>query len=141
MAQISSFSSNHSIVLVDDNPLDLLINQKMIELSGLQAKVESVNGGPEAVAYLETCHEMGNYPMLLLLDINMPVLSGFEVLNTCRQKGYLPEDTLVIMLTSSVHPEDKRLAKELNIGFMEKPLTPMKVLSFLELTSNKVVSL
>jgi CheY-like chemotaxis protein len=100
-----------------------------------------VNGGPEAVAYLETCHEMGNYPMLLLLDINMPVLSGFEVLNTCRQKGYLPEDTLVIMLTSSVHPEDKRLAKELNIGFMEKPLTPMKVLSFLELTSNKVVSL
>jgi CheY-like chemotaxis protein len=141
MAQISSFSSNHSIVLVDDNPLDLLINQKMIELSGIQAKVELVNGGPEAVAYLETCHEMGNYPMLLLLDINMPVLSGFEVLNTCRQKGYLPEDTLVIMLTSSVHPEDKRLAKELNIGFMEKPLTPMKVLSFLELTSNKVVSL
>ncbi len=124
--------SQQYIVLVDDNSLDLFINQKMIEMSGINARVETVNGGPEAVAYLESCRSNGSCPTILLLDVNMPVLTGFQVLETCRQKGYLPEDILVIMLTSSVHPGDKQQAEELGTCFMEKPLTPAKLHAFIK---------
>ncbi len=127
VAQLS-LPSRHHIVLVDDNALDLFINQKVVVTSRLAARVETLQGGLEAITYLEACRQSRDFPTLLLLDVNMPAMDGFEVLTLCQQQGYLSDSTRVVMLTSSAHPRDKQRAEELGALFMEKPLQMDKLL-------------
>jgi CheY-like chemotaxis protein len=115
---------NRKIVLIDDDQLNNLINTRIITKFSDYA-VRSFTSGREGLQFLASC-EPGDFPEILFLDINMPVMDGWEFLEEYQK---LPEDLvqncLVIMLTSSIDINDiekSKLYKNVR-EFMSKPLT------------------
>ncbi len=121
------------ILLVDDNPIDLLVHRKMLEKAGMTA-VHSASSGQEALQYLDDCGATGQYPDLLLLDIHMPVMGGLEFLaRYCTRESWRrPAFLKIVLLTSSIDPMDRLQAGSCGVDtFMEKPLNIEKLLRML----------
>lgn len=117
----------HCILLVDDDPDDNFLHQMVIEDSGLCEHVRIAENGIQALRYL-TGTNAASYirPDVILLDINMPGMNGFEFL---LEYGKLPEhqkaNVVLMMLTTSLNPDDMRRAQSYSIveSFKSKPLT------------------
>ena len=102
------------VLLVDDEPEALYLFARMLVNAGIRNQIDVADGGEEAVAYLRHCIA-GEYPWpaAVFLDIRMPVMDGFGVLEWARDHGVL-QKTMVVMLTSSEEPED--VAKAFSLG-------------------------
>ncbi len=122
----------HRILLVEDDLTDLFISRRVIELCRVARTVKATNRGSAALRHLRNCVQLGDYPSLILLDEKMPGLSGFAFLEACRAHGYLPAGlTRVVLLTSSVDPNHRQRAAQCGVPFLEKPLTPEKLMACL----------
>lgn len=118
--------STHAILLVEDNPADVKITQRALKESGLEVELIVVRDGQEALDYLlrQGRHaEPGDWrcPDLILLDLNLPKLSGREVLQRVRATPAL-RATPVVVLTTSRRQED--VAAMYSCGantYIEKP--------------------
>ena len=112
------------IVLIDDDQLNNLINTRIITKFS-DFSVSSFVSGREGLKHLQACDE-NNFPEIVFLDINMPVMDGWEFLVEFEK---LPESLLqncsVIMLTSSIDINDIEKSKLYRTvrEFMSKPLT------------------
>lgn len=115
------------ILLVDDDPDDNFLHQIIIEDSGLCETVRVAENGFAALDYL-THPDHPDYlrPDVILLDINMPGMNGFEFMD---QYNTLPEQfrshLVLMMMTTSLNPVDRWRAQgvpDVN-GFQSKPLT------------------
>jgi two-component system response regulator len=100
----------HAILLVEDNPADVKITQRALKESGLPVDLIVVRDGQEAVDYLlrKGAHaSTGDWrsPDLILLDINLPRLTGREVLERLRATPAL-KAVPVVVLTTSTRRED-----------------------------------
>jgi CheY-like chemotaxis protein len=128
------------ILLVDDNPIDLLVHRKMLEKAGMTA-VHTASSGQEALQYLDGCGSTGLYPDLLLLDIHMPVMGGLEFLaKYCTREGWRPSAMKIILLTSSIDPMDRLQAASFGVDtFLEKPFNLEKLLLMLREAAGPVV--
>ncbi len=115
------------ILLIDDDPDDNFLHKLVIAESGLVDTVRVAESGPEALHYL-THTDTPTYlrPNVILLDINMPGMNGFEFLEEYHQ---LPEsmksNVVVMMLTTSLNPTDIDRADNIEeiSGYRNKPLT------------------
>lgn len=116
-----------TILLVDDDEATNFIHNMVIkQLNCTESTVVKENGA-EALEYL-TSSKDGKYPQpdLILLDINMPRMDGWEFLEEYKK---LDDDqlakTVIVMLTTSLNPDDKDKANVIPVitGFMSKPLT------------------
>jgi CheY-like chemotaxis protein len=127
------------ILLVDDNPIDLLVHRKMLEKAGMTA-VHAVSSGQEALQYLEGCGATGLYPDLLLLDIHMPVMGGLEFLaHYCTRESWRPSAMKIVLLTSSIDPMDRLQAASFGVDtFMEKPLNLERLRPMLRETADVI---
>jgi len=110
------------ILIVEDNEGDILLTTETLEEGNLSKKISIARDGLEAIKLLDTSSiNNQELPDLVLLDINLPKVNGFAVLKHIKEANtlsYLP----VIMLTTSVSPADKLMAKELNANdYLIKP--------------------
>ena len=96
------------ILLVDDSDDDIFLVREAFKDSGIAHRLDAISDGEEAMSFLR---EDGNRPDVLLLDINMPRFSGFDVLEWVQSDPQL-RDIPVVMLTTSDQPEDIRRATE-----------------------------
>lgn len=119
------------VMLLDDNELDNFINEKIIEANNFSEKVYINSSGKSALEFLANLTATGNakdiYPEAIFIDINMPMMDGFQFINNLKKmNGATPKDTKLIILTSSIYPEDRNKAMEISkdIIFLNKPLTP-----------------
>jgi CheY-like chemotaxis protein len=117
---------DHVILLVEDLQDDIFLITKAFDQAGLTNEIHVVENGEEAIAYLSG---EGKYsdrarhplPRLILLDLNMPRVDGFEVLRWLRQQ---PEfrGIMVVVLTLSSDIRDVNRAYQLGANsFMVKP--------------------
>lgn len=120
------------ILLIDDNVHDNYFHSRVIEESDAANQVKTALTGDEAIAYLEKSKvHSPEYPKpdLIFLDINMPGMNGFEFLEEAKGKNLICTDkqTVVVMLTSSLNPNDEKTADEKFSteikDFLNKPLT------------------
>jgi len=110
------------ILLVDDNEADIQLNKIiLLETAKLRCDVLTTCDGKEALAMLKEGARQGNPIDLVLLDINMPVMDGFELLEHMRKEETL-FGTLVIMCTTSSSDVDQSKAASLGaVGYLTKP--------------------
>ena len=84
----------HAILLVEDNPADVMITQRALKESGLAVQLIVVRDGQEAIDYLFSQDRPGwRAPDLILLDLNLPRMNGREVLQRVRAAPTLHRTT------------------------------------------------
>lgn len=110
------------LLLVDDNEADIELNRIMLtERAKLRCDLLTACDGKEALIQLQNAAKENNPIDLILLDINMPGMSGFELMAEMRKEQLLP-NAMVVMCTTSAYDVDKRMAASLGAaGYLTKP--------------------
>ena len=120
------------VLIAEDDPGDVFLLQRAFNVSGMQAALHFVRDGQEVIDYLggqaayadRNAHPL---PDLLLLDLKMPRLDGFDVLSWLRKQPGLRR-LLVTILTSSDQPEDINRAYDLGANsYLVKPHGPQEL--------------
>ena len=118
-------------LLVDDDQTTNYLNQLLMKRLDVTDKLLVATNGQEALALLQQhCHAATDEcPVLILLDVKMPVMDGFAFLAAYDQLPLpLKQAIIIVMLTTSLHPQDVDRVQKLNIaGFLNKPLTADKI--------------
>lgn len=124
------------ILLVDDDAICTLICKNLIKELGFQNTVETAKNGKLALHYLDLAiKESKPLPGLILLDINMPEMNGWEFLESFEK---LPQNQFgnvkVVMVTSSISPFDIRKAENSSLiaEFITKPVNLETMAGILE---------
>jgi len=113
------------ILLVDDNADDILIAKRAFKECDIRNKVYVTYDGDEAIQFLRKEDKYKDVPTsgLVILDLNMPKVDGFEVLETIKGDDKL-KSIPIIVLTSSSRPEDIERAYKLGCNsFIVKPVS------------------
>jgi CheY-like chemotaxis protein len=116
----------HAILLVEDNPADVQILQRALRESALPVEFLVVRDGQEAVEYLlrhgrHAGDAAWRAPSLILLDLNLPRLTGREVLQRLRATPGLRTVPVVVFSTSR-RPEDVQEVYDAGANtYIEKP--------------------
>lgn len=113
-----------NILLVEDDTLDQIDVRRALDRKGVLYKLKIAKNGEEALAILSGTSDdifAGN-PDIILVDLNMPKLNGFEFLTRIKAIDTL-KDIKVFILTTSDDQEDKEKAARLGVsGYITKPL-------------------
>jgi len=112
------------ILLVDDNPGDVRLTVEALKDSGVQNRLHTVGDGNEAIAFLRREGRYRDAPRvdLVLLDLNMPGMHGFQVLAELRQDPAL-KSVPVAVLTGSQSTDDIVKTYELDANcYITKPV-------------------
>lgn len=112
------------ILLIEDNHSDVFLFKMFLEDIGADARLTVFNDGVSALEYLSKIYLNRITPMpdLIVLDINLPDGSGFEILAEIKM-NYFMHNLKVIMFTTSSENEDKAYAKQLGaFDFFTKPI-------------------
>lgn len=124
-----------SVLLIDDDFINNYINEKLFNKLKVAREVITKKNGLEALNYLKECMK-GNspFPSLILLDINMPVMNGFEFLQNFKGLHLgKNENVKIVMLSTSDHPKDMNILPNFEIyDFIKKPLTQKKIFEILK---------
>ncbi len=122
----------NKVLCIDDDQITLVLCDMVIKKAGFAKEVLTARNGKEGLAWFSTYFSKNNTtekqepPKLILLDLNMPVMNGWDFLEDYLMKysDRLPE-TKVVIISSTVNPEDFSRANryELVIDFINKPLT------------------
>lgn len=131
-----------SLLIVDDNAFDVLHTTKLLQRTGLFEHIYSATDGAEALALFQNYeesrreHAEGFPPLMILLDINMPLMNGFEFLRALAalDTGVEHAPSIIVMLTSSSFEQDreKALQDPLVKDYVVKPITRTRAVELAE---------
>jgi len=120
-------------LLVEDSPDDSFFFQRALKKGNIPCNLKHVTDGRMAIDFLRDCQARPDLlPDIVFLDLKMPVVNGFEVLEWLRSQPPLPS-TPVVVLSGSNEESDKRRAKELGAaGYIVKPVLSSQICEWLE---------
>lgn len=117
-------------MLVDDNEIDNLINQKMIEAASITEYIYTHTGAKSAIEFLRNVEQLDVVdkilPDIIFLDIDMPLMDGFQFLEEFEKlSNVIRKKCKIVMLTSSINPQDFSRSKKYDSVwlYLNKPLS------------------
>jgi len=122
------YAEDETILLVEDNPRDVLLIQRAFRKANLTNPLQVVGDGEAAVLYLSgegSYENRDRYPLpsLVLLDLKLPRKSGAEVLEWLRQQPRLKRLPVVVLTSSREYAEVNKLYDLGANAYMVKPVT------------------
>ncbi|HEV7622090.1 MAG TPA: response regulator [Flavisolibacter sp.] len=111
----------HNVVYADDDIDDLDLVKDSFRQYSNNVQVITFKDGSQVLSYLKSLSAIDTPPCLIILDINMPIINGKDVLIRIRQiERY--KSVPVVLFTTSSQPQDQSFANQYNAGFITKPL-------------------
>lgn len=122
-----------SVLLIDDDATNNFLNERLLQRLEVADQLLVAENGSEALELLSQSETAA--PALILLDVNMPGMTGIEFLERYQaQREAQTQSTVVIMLTTTMDSRDLARINELHInGLVSKPLNEEKVDQILQL--------
>lgn len=122
----------HKVLFVDDDPIALLLAKLVLTKNNFAATSHTASNGLQAIEYLDDLSNLEenkaslDKTFLIILDLNMPVMDGWEFLEEFsknHKENY--SNVKIILLSSSIDPEDISRSKQFPnvLDFMSKPFT------------------
>lgn len=122
-------NTSRIVMLIDDDAIHNFINERVIRLSGFADQILIHESASAALEYLKNVEITPDpaklLPELIFLDINMPLMDGFQFLQSLRSQSSLLQKLRIIILTASLNPADKERCEEYSqvTDYLCKPLT------------------
>ena len=119
------------VLIIDDDEISNFISQKLLEQCNIAESIYSYDSAKEALAFIEGCIKHGDLvPDMILLDINMPLMNGWDFLKRFEAISGISKTTSLYILSSSVYSKDFDTAAkhELVNGYIVKPLSKEKIM-------------
>ena len=119
----------NKILCIDDDPITLMLCKKVISKAGFSNNIDTVLNGEEAINYFKKIKENNDkLPEIVFLDLNMPVMDGWDFLETLSSNEcckIIFKDIKIIILSSTIDPKDIEKAKKYPEvhHFFSKPIT------------------
>ena len=126
---------NLAFIIVDDDPLNNLLCSMTIEKYLHTDRVLAFTLPDEALAFIQTTYNANSDPTILFLDINMPIINGWEFLEEYENfSGEIKNRIIIYLLSSSLyHGDISRAAANKNVkDFITKPLDGQTILKIAE---------
>ncbi len=124
--QHNKLISDKEIIIVDDDPVSTYLTEELLIDHFGKLKINKFSAGKDCLQYLKKKKE----DALILLDINMPEMNGWEFIQFYRDFGI---NDPIILLTSSINEDDRKRAEKENIDFLNKPIDPSLLDEFIYL--------
>lgn len=118
----------NTILCVDDDPITLMLCKKVIAKTAFSNEIITMSNGEEALTFLMSLKTDSDLPIpeLIFLDLNMPVMGGWEFLDILEiDDFFISKNIKVIVLSSTIDPEDLEKSKQYKtiLEFLPKPIT------------------
>jgi CheY-like chemotaxis protein len=120
----------HHVFCIDDDPITLMLCKKAMQRVDFAHEITTFQSGSEAISFFEEQTKntiKDNIPELIFLDLNMPIMSGWEFLDVYFQKDFHTTfpDTSIIVLSSTIDPKDVEKSKSypMVVDFLSKPIS------------------
>jgi len=120
---ISPIQSRPTILLAEDSDDDAYFFQRAFGRAALSCQLLRANNGKAAVELLGESRCSGTTPLLIFLDLKMPVMSGFDVLQWLKSSGLSPMPTVIVLSGSNDHADRSRAFSLGAADYLVKPIT------------------
>jgi two-component system sensor histidine kinase/response regulator len=119
-SHVSKFDKNVKILIAEDILYNQTLLHNMLETLGYH-NIDVASNGRETIDKIDTGYKQQNQFIILLLDLRMPVMDGYDVIDHIKNKGYpLPK---IVAVTASVLNEDRDRCKKKGVQyFINKPI-------------------
>jgi CheY-like chemotaxis protein len=129
----------NSILLIEDDPISNFLSDTIIRKLNFAEEINIKGNGESALKFLEESHlNNKEFPQIIILDINMPIMDGFEFLEKLELLPYYnKKKTLIIILSNLLSEKDIKILNQItSLTYLSKPLNKEKLMGLL-LKENK----
>lgn len=129
-----------NLLIIDDDSICTFVNTRVAQTSGIFKEIRTVHNGKDALEiFQQATINNSEAPDVVLLDLNMPLMNGFDFIEALRDSSYPNKDQLsIVILTSSGNSVDIQRARACGIDhYLQKPLTVNELQSTIFSLKNK----
>lgn len=129
--------AKHNICLIDDDNIYQFTARKLLESTGLANQIQSFYNGSEAISYFkdQKNNNLETLPDVIFLDINMPIMNGWEFLEEYHKLyNTFPKPIVVYVVSSSIDSNDMQKSREYNTvsDYIVKPINRIQYKELIE---------
>ena len=125
----------NTVCVVDDDEIYVFGLRKLIAIKKLCSNLLEFSNGKEAIDFIQNPVNIGNLPDVIFLDINMPVMDGWDFMDSfVKIKHSLGKKIIVYMISSSISEDDINRAKTISdiTDYIMKPVTHDKLIEMFQ---------